>query len=106
MIHNTSRSGKYNEAKLSAGQQVVYPLFNSVSLYIESRRDDSALVQTSNQLDNNLSTAVIINDFKFSNVTMLLHYAKEFNDHFARGSDEHLALSTLFSIDHGFKAVV
>lgn len=39
-------------------------------------------------------------------LTMTLHDRQEFDDDLGGRSDEHLSLSTLLRIDHGFEAVV
>ena len=36
---------------------------------VESGRDDTSLVQSTVELDDNLSTSVVIDDLKFTNVT-------------------------------------
>lgn len=36
---------------------------------IESRRDYTALIYSTNEFDNNLARSVIINDFKFTNIS-------------------------------------
>ncbi len=69
VVHDTSRSSKNQETKLTGRQEVVDPGFDILLLDIEARRNDSSLVDTANQLHNNLSRTVIINNFKFANIT-------------------------------------
>ena len=69
MIHDTSRGSKNNEAELTRRKQVVDPGFNILLLDVEAGRDDTTLVKTTNQLNDNLAGSVIINDFKFTNIT-------------------------------------
>ncbi len=51
--------------KLSGRQEVTGPLFNLIQRHIESRTDDTTLVQTAIQVDNNLSSSVVIHNLKF-----------------------------------------
>ena len=55
--------------ELTAGKEVVAPHFNFVKLDIEAGRDATALVKTTNKIDNNLTRAVIIDNGDFTNVT-------------------------------------
>jgi hypothetical protein len=68
VIHDTSRSSKNQETELTGRQEVVDPSFDILLLDVEARRNNSSLIDTTNQLHNNLSGAVIINNFKFANV--------------------------------------
>ncbi|KAH3669694.1 hypothetical protein OGATHE_002506 [Ogataea polymorpha] len=81
MVHDTSRSGQNDVTELSGWQQVVSPSLNVLNLDVESWRDDTTLVESSVQLDDNLSGSVVIDVFEFSNVTMSLHHSKELDDH-------------------------
>lgn len=68
VVHNTSRSGENNVTKLSGRQKSGDPLLNLVDTDIKARRNDSSLVQTTSELDNNLASSVIIDILEFSNV--------------------------------------
>jgi hypothetical protein len=57
----------YN-AKSTSRKQQVYPGLDLSDLYIESRRNDTAFVQATVQLNNNLPRTVIVNQLKFANV--------------------------------------
>jgi hypothetical protein len=56
-------------SKLSGWQKVDNPLFNFTTFDIKTRRNDTALIKTSRQLNDNLVGTVIVNNFKFTNVT-------------------------------------
>ena len=71
VVHDTSGSGQDNETELSSWQQVVSPLFNVGNLDVESWRDDTTLVQSTVQLNDNLTRSVVIDVLKLTNVTCL-----------------------------------
>ena len=55
--------------ELTTRKKVDNPLFNFTVFNIKSGTDDTALVQSAIQLDYNLISPVVINDFKFPNVS-------------------------------------
>ena len=69
MIHDTSRGGEDDETELTGGQETSNPLLNLVQLDVETGRDNTSLVDASNELNDNLSRAVVINLLKLANVT-------------------------------------
>lgn len=87
MVHDTVRGGQDEETELTRGQQVTDPLFHGIELDVETGRNDTTLVQTTVELDNNLSSAMVIDDFEFINVTVLLHDLQEFDDDLGGGAD-------------------
>lgn len=55
MVHDTSRGGKDDETELTRGKKVGNPLFYITDADVEARRDDATLVQSSVELNDNLS---------------------------------------------------
>lgn len=70
VIHNASRGGQDKITKLTGRKQIGSPLFKILQLDVEARGDNTALVQTAVQLDDNLARAMIINFLKLANVTL------------------------------------
>ena len=68
VIENAHARREDNVAKLTGGQQVVNPLFNLPDFNVEARADNADLVDTANQVNDNLSAAVIVDNLKFANV--------------------------------------
>jgi hypothetical protein len=66
---NSIRGRNQNVTKLTTGQQIDDPLFKFTVFDIETRRNYTALVETSRQLNDNFVGSVIINDLEFTNVT-------------------------------------
>merc|ERR1719300_2296599 len=102
MIHNASGSGQDDITELSTWQRVCGPLLDISNSDIESRGDDSAFVESSGQIDDNFPGSVVINDLKFSDVTMLHHHSQESDDNFGARPDEHLPLASLLSVVDAF----
>ena len=88
---------------LSRWKQIRRPLFNLVDGDIESWRNDSALVQASRQINDDLAGSVIVDAFELSNVTVLHHHRQELDDDFGVRSDENLPLTTLLRIVNRLK---
>ena len=68
VIHDSVRGGENQVTELTGRQEVVDPLFNLSDSNVEARRDDSALVDATNQVDDDLSTTVVINDLELADV--------------------------------------
>lgn len=69
MVHNASRGSQDDKAKLTRGEQVFNPVFHLWNLDVKAGRDNTTLVEATVQVDDNLSRTVVINDFKFINIT-------------------------------------
>jgi hypothetical protein len=105
MIHNSISSGKDDVAKLSRWEDLVAPVLNLVDWNVKSWRDDSALVNSSKELDDDFSGSVVIDDFEFSNVSFLLHNFKELDEDLGARSNKDLSLTSSFGIDNGFEGI-
>lgn len=70
VVHDTSRGGEDDVTKLSGGQKVGNPLLDIANSNVKARRDDTSLVETTVELNNNLARSVIINVLKLVNVTL------------------------------------
>ena len=69
VVHDTLRGGQHDVTELTAGKEVASPHLNLIDLNIEAGRDAAALVETTNQIDNNLSRAMIVHNGNVTNVT-------------------------------------
>lgn len=68
VVHDTSGGGQDNVAELTRGQQTDSPLLEVCKLDVVAGRDDTGLVETADQLDNNLARAVVIDLLELANV--------------------------------------
>ena len=91
--------------ELSWGQDVAGPLLEVLEGQIVSRTDNTALVNSADQLNDDLLWSVVVNDLELSDVAVHLHEFKELDDQFRDGSDEDLLLSFSFSVDDGSETV-
>lgn len=105
VVHDAHGSGHDHKTKLTGGEQVGGPLLDVLVANIEPGRDDSTLVQTSVQLHNNLSGTVVIDNFKLTDVTVLLHHLEKLHNHLGGRSDENLATASLLSVVDIFQGI-
>ena len=82
MIHNTISSGQDDVSELSRRKDLIAPVLNLVDGNVESGRDNSAFVNSSKELDNNLSGSMVVDDLKFTDVSFFLHDLEELNQDF------------------------
>jgi hypothetical protein len=62
VVHDSVRSGQNDVTELTGWEEVHNPLFDFIGLNIEARADDTALVDAPIELNDDLSSSVIIND--------------------------------------------
>lgn len=68
VVHNTGRGGKDDLSERTGGQQDVDPVLDGVKGDVESGRDNTGLVQSSVELDNDLSTSVVVDKLELADV--------------------------------------
>jgi hypothetical protein len=90
VIHNTVGGGEHQLTELAGRKQVGSQLLNLVQGHVESGRDDTALVQTTEQVDDNLAASVIIDNLEVTNVSVLLHNLQKLDDNLGARTDENL----------------
>jgi hypothetical protein len=105
VVHDAVRGGQDEVTELTRGQNVRGELLDVVEADVESGGDDAALVEATDQVNDDLAGSVIIDDLEFTNVAVLLHDLQEADDDLRGGSDEDLSLSGLLGVDHRVKAV-
>ena len=71
VVHDTSRGGQDDVAKLTSGQQFDNPLLEVGQTNVVSGRDDTSLVDTSVELHDNLAGSVVVDLLEFANVTYM-----------------------------------
>merc|ERR1719428_1818711 len=65
--------GQHQMTELTGRKDIRSQLLDLVQSDIESRGDHTALVQSADQVHNDLSRAVIVDDLEVADVTVLLH---------------------------------
>lgn len=68
VVHDTSRGGEDDIAELTGRQQLDDPLLEVGQADVVAGRDDTSLVETAVQLDDNLAGAVVIDLLELANV--------------------------------------
>lgn len=92
-------------SELSGGEDVAGPFFELGEEDIVSGGDDSALVDATDKLDDDLLASVVIDDFELTDVLVLLHDPQELDQHLGDWSQEHLFLALSFRVDDGLESV-
>lgn len=69
VVHDAARCGQDEVAELTRWQKVSRVRLQIVELHVESRTDDTALVQAAGEIDDDFAGSVVIHDFKLANVT-------------------------------------
>lgn len=105
MSHDSVRGGEHQSAELTRGQELVGPFLNVVEGAVEARGDDARLVETAQKVDDNLRRAVVIDNLKLTNVTILLHQTQEGNNNLRRRAEQHLTLSATLSVRDRLQSV-
>lgn len=68
MVHDTSRGGQDEVTELTRGQELGGPGLEVTELNGVAGVDDTALVQTAVELDDDLARAVVVNFLELANV--------------------------------------
>ena len=90
VVHDTLVGGKDDIAELSGWQNLVNELLEILKLEVESWGDDTALVESSVELDNDLSGSGVIDNLELVDVTVLLHASEELDENLGDGAEENL----------------
>jgi hypothetical protein len=68
VVHDTSGGGQDDKTELTRGQELDSPLLEVTELDGVAGVDDTALVETTVELDDDLARAVVVNFLEFTNV--------------------------------------
>lgn len=68
VVHDTGRGGKDDLTERSGREELRDPVLNRVDGDVEPGGDDTTLVQSAVELDNNLATSVVVDDLELANV--------------------------------------
>lgn len=80
VIHNTLVGSEDEETELSGWKDLLCELLEVLDWEIESWGEDTALVKSSVQVDNDLAGSLVINDLEFIDVSLGLHNSEELDD--------------------------
>lgn len=100
MVHDAGGGGQDDDTEGTGGEQQVDPRLDLGGLDVEAGGDDTSLVKTTVELDDDLAGTVVIDDLEFTDVAVSLHDAQELDDDLGGGSDKDLALAAALGIDN------
>ena len=92
VVHDTLVGGKDDIAELSGWQNLVNELLEILKLEVESWGDDTALVQSTVELNDDFARSLIIDDLELIDVAVLLHNFEELNNDLGYWSEENLKI--------------
>ena len=98
VVHDPLGGCDDDESEKTRGEKSSHPLFEFATGEVISRRDDSTLVESSVKFDDDLASAVVVDEFEFVDVSVLLHDGQKLHEHFADRSKEHLTLASLLRV--------
>ena len=90
VVHDSLVGGEDNDTELSRGEHSGAEVLELVELEVEAGGDDTALVKTTVQVDNDLAIAGIIDDLELIDVAVSLHDLEELDEDLGDGSQDNL----------------
>ena len=90
VVHDADVGGQDDVSELTGWEDGRGEFLEVLDLEVKTGRDDSALVEAAVEVNNDLSSASIINDGEVVDVSVLLHALEESNEHFGDGSQNNL----------------
>ena len=99
MSEDSLVGGDDKMAELSGGEDVIGPLLEVRKKDVVVGRDDTALVNAANQLNDHLLAPVVIDDLKLTDVVVLLHDPQEFQQYLWDRLEKDLLFAFTFGID-------
>lgn len=90
MVHNALVGGQDDETELTGGKDGVGEVFEVLDLQVKAGGDDTALVKTAVKVNDNLSSASIVDDGELSNIALLLHNAENLDEDLRDGVEDNL----------------
>ena len=90
VVHDADVGGEDDVSKLSGRKNRGNKVFEILELKVEARRDDTALVKSSVEFNDDLAIASIIDNLELVDVAVLLHKTEELDEHLGDGSKHNL----------------
>jgi hypothetical protein len=69
VVHDTGRGGQDDVAELTSGKELDNPLLELGETDVVAGRDDTGLVETAVELNNDLAGSVVVKFLELTNVT-------------------------------------
>ena len=98
-------SGQHDVTKSTGRKDVQDPLLNVLDTDVESGGDNSAFIDSTNEVNYNLSRSMVVDDLELADVSVLLHGLEKLDNDLGGRSDDDLSLASLLGVRHGLQAV-
>ena len=105
VIHDSVRRRQDKEAKVTRGEQIRAPLLQLSNTNIKAGGDDTTLVDAAIELNNNLSTTLVLNKLELVDVAVGLHHLQEFDSDLGDRADQNLLPAEFLSIGNILKGI-
>lgn len=106
VVEDTGRGGEDDLSEGPGREQQVDPVLDVTNGDVVTGGDDTSLVETTVELNDDLAGAMIVDDLELADVSVALHDTEELDDDLGGRTDENLALATALSVDNVVEAVV
>jgi hypothetical protein len=106
VVQDTGRGGEDDVSESSRRKEQSDPVLDIPDGDVVTGRDDTGLVKSSVQLDDDFSRTVVVDDLELADVAVALHHAEELDNDLGGRADEDLTLATALGVDDVVKAVV
>ena len=90
VIHDTLVGGEDDVSELSGWENLINELLEILKFEVESWGDDTALVESSVKINDDLTVSLIINDLEFTDVSVGLHASEELDNNLGDWSKHNL----------------
>ena len=90
VVHDTLVGGKDDDTELTGGEDGGGEVLELLEGQIETGGDDTALVETTVEVDDDLAGTSIIDDLELVDVAVSLHDLEELNENLGSGSQDNL----------------
>jgi len=88
--HDTVRGGHDELSELTGREQTDDPLLDITDAAVKARGDNTALVEATVQVNDDLATTGIVNDGELVDVALGLHEAEDLDQHLGDGVEDNL----------------
>ena len=99
VVHDALVGGEDDDAELTGGEDSVGEVLELLEGEVETGRDDTALVKTAVQVDDDLAIAGVVDDLELVDVAVSLHDLEELDEHLGDGAQDHLKYKSA-SVSH------
>lgn len=106
VVHDTGGGGQDDVTELTGGEQLDNPLLEVGETDVVAGRDDTGLVETAVELNDDLARAVVVDFLELANISVALHDLKELDDDLGGRSDQNLALAGLLGVVDVVESIV